>query len=112
VWGTQDGDADNIVWGTACRDADCDNIVWGTSGDVQSIVWGSSSEEDNITWGCNGEDAVLFDDPDVPSVFDGTVDLDGAFGTGGDVPVNGTQLLVEPPPAVLPTNNIVLGGTF
>jgi hypothetical protein len=46
--------------------------VWGTSGEVENIVWGTSSEADNITWGCSGEETPVFDDPDVPSVFDGT----------------------------------------
>ncbi len=95
VWGTL-ADVDNIVWGTMCAGADCENIVWGTSalmdfdnivwgtqldannivwgtsGLVENIVWGTSSEADNITWGCSGEETAPFDDPDVPSVFDGT----------------------------------------
>jgi len=50
-------------------------------------VWGTSSEDDNATWGCAGEDAAPFDDPDTPSVFDGTTDVDGVFATsGGDTP--------------------------
>ncbi|PYR89740.1 MAG: hypothetical protein DMF84_23735 [Acidobacteria bacterium] len=96
VWGTLGGGFDNIVWGTMCAGADCENIVWGTStlmdfanivwgtqldvanivwgtsGDAENIVWGTSSEADNITWGCSGEETPLFDDPDMPSVFDGT----------------------------------------
>jgi serine protease AprX len=79
VWGTQAGEADNIVWGTQSGEAD--NIVWGTSGEVDNIVWGTASEPDDMTWGCSGEDTPVYDDPDVPSVFDGTVDLDGAFDT-------------------------------
>jgi hypothetical protein len=97
VWGTA-GETDNIVWGTQCDNANCgdliwgasvgegeldnivwgtaielDNIVWGTSGEVDNIVWGTSSEEDNQTWGNSGEEQVLFEDPDVPSVFDGVI---------------------------------------
>jgi serine protease AprX len=97
VWGTTGlvGTA-NIVWGTTCTGADCENIVWGTSlqmdfsnivwgtdvgtvnivwgtsGEVDNIVWGTSSEADNVTWGCSGEETPPFDDPDMPSVFDGT----------------------------------------
>jgi hypothetical protein len=72
VWGSSvnEGELDNIVWGTAIE---LDNIVWGTSGEVDNIVWGTSSEEDNATWGNSGEENTLFDDPDVPSVFDGTI---------------------------------------
>jgi len=70
VWGTSlRMDFDNIVWGTSL---DVANIVWGTSGDVGNIVWGTSSEADNITWGCSGEETAPFDDPDMPSIFDGT----------------------------------------
>jgi serine protease AprX len=95
VWGTS-LNVTNIVWGTTCDGADCENIVWGTSapmdfanivwgtqldienivwgttGTVANIVWGTSSEADNVTWGCSGEETVPFDDPNVPSVFDGT----------------------------------------
>ena len=72
VWGASvaEGELDNIVWGTAIE---ADNIVWGTGGEVANIVWGTSSEEDNLTWGCNGEETPVFDDPEVPSVFDGVV---------------------------------------
>jgi serine protease AprX len=101
VWGTQSGEDDNIVWGTECQNDECDNIVWGTSatGDVENFVWGANSESDNITWGCAGEDTPLFDDPDVPTVFDGTVDVDGAFDTSGDLPLDDPDLLSDPPPA-------------
>jgi serine protease AprX len=113
VWGTQAGEDDNIVWGTACGPNECDNIVWGTStGEVDNIVWGTNSESDNITWGCAGEDTPLFDDPDMPSVFDGTIDPDGAFGTTGDLPDDDLELLSEPPPAVTtePNTMPILGG--
>ena len=109
VWGTADGETDNIVWGTACGvtecdnivwgtecgAADCDNIVWGTSVaegeldnivwgtaaalEADNIVWGTSGETDNIVWATSGETTPLFDDPDVPSVFDGTT-FDALFG--------------------------------
>ncbi len=127
VWGTAcaDGECDNIVWGTECGGADCDNIVWGTSvdegeldnivwgtameadnivwgtadGEVDNIVWGTSSESDNITWGCAGEDVPLFDDPEVPSVFDG-VNFDALF--DATLPADTTTTTTEdPPPAVL-----------
>ena len=112
VWGTQAGEADNIVWGTECATGECDNIVWGTStGEVDNIVWGTSSESDNLTWGCSGEETVPFDDPDVPSVFDGTVDPDGAFGTTGDLPPADTDdLLTSPPPAILTDSVSLTGG--
>jgi hypothetical protein len=122
VWGTEcnGSDCDNIVWGTQCGAEDCDNIVWGTgeegdnivwgtSGETDQIVWGTSSEDDNITWGCAGEETPLFDDPEVPSVFDGTVDIDGAFGTTGDLPTDDLELLSEPPPVILPDPPTVPG---
>jgi serine protease AprX len=67
VWGAfEDGEGDNIVWGTQCPadDAECDNIVWGTSVLDTNTVWGSAdcnpeSECDNIVWGtsdCAPED--------------------------------------------------------
>jgi len=101
VWGTALNDLDNIVWGTTCAGANCqsivwgtaamdlynivwgtqldaENIVWGTSGSFENIVWGTSAEFDNITWGCSGEETPVFDDPEVPSVFDG-VTFDSLF---------------------------------
>jgi hypothetical protein len=96
VWGASvaAGELDNIVWGTQLE---ADNIVWGTSGEVDNIVWGTSSESDNITWGCSGEDTPVFDDPDTPSVFDGVLDIDGVFGTSGDVPpAPATTTIVDP----------------
>ena len=118
VWGTQcddDAECDNIVWGTAAEcalDQECDNIVWGTSGEVDNIVWGTSSEEDNITWGCSQGDAPLFDDPEVPSVFDDTI-FDDLFGAPL-APLTETILLLSaPPPASLPpTGSTELGGGF
>jgi serine protease AprX len=103
AWGTQAGEADNIVWGTASGEAD--NIVWGTAtGEVDNIVWGTASESDNLTWGCSGEDTPMFDDPATPTIFDNTLDLDGAFGTSGDLPPDeGTTPLSDPPPADLTT---------
>jgi serine protease AprX len=110
VWGTQAGEDDNIVWGTACGEDECDNIVWGTaSGEVDNIVWGTASESDNITWGCAGEVTPLFDDPETPSVFDGTIDLDGAFDTSGDLPVDDTELLSAPQPVIATDPTIVAG---
>jgi serine protease AprX len=85
VWGSSiaEGELDNIVWGTAME---ADNIVWGTStGDVGNNVWGTSSEEDNMTWGCSGEETPVFDDPNVPSVFDG-LNFDALFGSGEPEP--------------------------
>jgi serine protease AprX len=123
VWGTQcdEMECDNIVWGTACDpemecdnivwgtaddcapDQECDNIVWGSSAEVPGTVWGTSSESDNVTWGCAGEDSPLFDDPDVPSVFDGVI-FDDLFGTPTTPPTQTTMLLAAPPPAALPRN--------
>jgi hypothetical protein len=88
VWGSSmsiDSAGDNIVWGSSLSiDAAGDNIVWGSSadGEVDNIVWGSSAESDNLTWGCAGEDAMPFDDPSTPGVFDDTnfdALLDGAY---------------------------------
>ena len=98
VWGASvaEGELDNIVWGTAIE---ADNIVWGTAtGEVDNIVWGTSSEEDNMTWGCSGEETPVFDDPDVPSVFDGTV-FDALFGGGDSASAPSAP---TPPPAILP----------
>ena len=119
VWGTACGvrECDNIVWGTACAGADCDSIVWGTSIgpleldnivwgtasmlEADNIVWGTSGEVDNIVWGTSsvGEAPPPFDDPVVPSVFDGT-NFDTLFDSLPPVPV--TPLEPSPPPAVLP----------
>jgi hypothetical protein len=45
-------------------------------------------------------------------VFDGTLDLDGAFDTDGDLPVDTQQLLLgEPPPVILSDSTfLVVGG--
>jgi hypothetical protein len=135
VWGTfSAGEFDNIVWGTECDGVDCegtvwglsvleselDNIVWGTqldadvawsvTGEFDNIVWGTSSESDNITWGCSGEETPLFDDPDVPSEFDGSPEVfDALFGDSAPVPVAPdttqppvTDPVVEPPVAIEP----------
>jgi serine protease AprX len=138
VWGTSSGTAANVVWGTTCGASDCSNIVWGTSmreidnivwgtameadnivwgtstGEVDNIVWGTASEADNVTWGCSGEDAPPFDDPNTPTVFDGVLDIDGAFGTqGGDVPVSTTTLtdpLVATTATITSTTSSLLGG--
>ena len=72
------------------RRLEADNIVWGTSGEVDNIVWGTSSESDNVTWGCSGEETPLFDDPDVPTEFDG-IDFDALLGDAGE-PVAGAPL--------------------
>jgi len=126
VWGTAAGESDNIVWGTTCGGLDCDNIVWGTaalglkaanvvwgttleadnivwgtSGEVDNIVWGTSSEPDNTTWGLSGTATPLFDDPAVPTLFDGSVTtFDGLFGEGSE-PLPVTDPLAAPPPAIL-----------
>jgi serine protease AprX len=147
VWGTM-READNIVWGTECGSADCDNIVWGTnvasgeldnivwgtameadnivwgttSGEIDNIVWGTSSESDNVTWGCSGEDVPMFDDPDVPSAFDGTI-FDALFGDPAPAPGNTTvtpdaPLAVLTDPLTTTTNTVLapvttlLGGGF
>ena len=145
VWGTLAGEMDNIVWGTKCAGANCedvvwgasvaqaeldnivwgtqmeaDNIVWGTSGEVDNIVWGTSSETDNVTWGCSGEETPLFDDPDVPSVFDGDVaTFDSLFNEPAPAPADSTSttLLSQPQVAITtettvtqPTLQVVGGG--
>jgi serine protease AprX len=132
VWGTGDGEGDNIVWGTECGRADClnivwgtnrenendnivwgtsaqgetDNIVWGTSGGVDTTVWGASSE-DNTTWGCSEGDTPLFDDPEVPGVFDNTV-FDDLF--GGSVPTAPPPTAPPPPPAIVQDPTATGGG--
>jgi serine protease AprX len=131
VWGTMSiGELDNIVWGTACDGVDCegivwgasvneselDNIVWGTqldvsvawgvTGELDNIVWGTNSEEDNVTWGCSGEETPLFDDPDVPSEFDGSLEtFDALFGDSQPVPQE--PVVVEPPLAIVPEPTVV-----
>jgi serine protease AprX len=103
VWGSmvREGELDNIVWGTASQ-MESDNIVWGTSlqGEVDNIVWGTSSESDNITWGCSQGDTPLFDDPDVPSVFDG-VNFDALFSDSAPLP-QPEPLVPSAPLATLP----------
>ena len=113
VWGSmvREGELDNIVWGTASQ-VDSDNIVWGTSleGEVDNIVWGTSSESDNITWGCSQGDTPLFDDPDVPSVFDG-VDFDALFSDSAPLP-EPEPLVPSAPVATLPeTTTTTVTGT-
>jgi serine protease AprX len=55
VWGaSEDGEGDNVVWGTACGTKECDNVTWGTvlELDADNIVWGTFDREgDNIVWG-------------------------------------------------------------
>ena len=107
VWGTNvaSGELDNIVWGTAME---ADNIVWGTSGEIDNIVWGTASDGDDVTWGCSGADTPVFDDPSSPSVFDGTIDVDGVFGTqGGDAPVSEAPLTDPLVAEVTPTTTTV-----
>jgi len=99
---------------------EADNIVWGTSGEVDNIVWGTSSETDNVTWGCSGEETPLFDDPDVPSVFDGDVaTFDSLFNETAPAPADSTSttLLSQPQVAITtettvtqPTLQVVGGG--
>jgi serine protease AprX len=108
VWGTAgdcpvgDLNCENIVWGTSGEcpvgDLNCENIVWGTNADVPSTVWGSSSEADNTTWGCAGEQTQAFDDPDVPTLFDGQ-NFDDLFDAPVPPPVAPP---VDPPPAIVP----------
>ena len=139
VWGTF-AEGDNIVWGTRCDNADCgdlvwgssvnegeldnivwgtqielDNIVWGTSGELDNIVWGTTSEDDNVAWGSSGEENTIFEDPEVPSVFDGTI-FDALFG-GDPEPVSATEpaapLATEPEAStttVLAPVTTLLGG--
>ena len=113
VWGTAVGEGDNIVWGTATLGLqatnivwgtalEADNIAWGTSGEVDNIVWGTSSEPDNTTWGLSGTATPLFDDPAVPSVFDGSAEtFDSLFATES-VPAPVPPPPPPPPAAVLP----------
>ena len=138
VWGT--GEMDNIVWGTKCDGANCedvvwgssvaereldnivwgtqmeaDNIVWGTSGEVNNIVWGTSSETDNVTWGCSGEETPVFDDPEVPSVFDGDVaTFESLFTEPAPAPADTTptELLSQPPVAITNTETTVTQPTL
>ena len=98
-------DQDNIVWGTA---RDWDNIVWGTAlRDGDNIVWGTARDWDNIVWGTASVEDALFDDPDVPSVFDGVI-FDALFGGTDPAPADAT--LADPQPAVLTESTLVGGG--
>jgi len=61
-------------------------------------------EADNVTWGCAGELNVLYDDPDVPSVFD-LLNFDDLF--EAPVPPPPVAPPVEPPPALEPDPPVV-----
>jgi len=107
VWGAAVTDSDNIVWGTALE---TDNVVWGTSGDTDNIVWGTASETDNVTWGCSGEETPVFDDPDVPSVFDGsTATFDSLFDATLPAPSDSVPVpdAAAAPPAIVPSQTMV-----
>ena len=107
VWGTM-RDADNIVWGTTCGGADCTGIIWGLAQmDQDNIVWGTARDWDNIVWGTASVEDALFDDPDVPSVFDGVI-FDALFGGTDPAPADAT--LADPQPAVLTESTLVGGG--
>ena len=86
---------------------EADNIVWGTSGVTDNIVWSTASDEDS----------PLFDDPTVPSVFDGT-NFDSLFGdTGGTPPPVGLPSdpplgTLPDPPAVTLVDPTLVGGGF
>ena len=77
TWGAiEDGEGDNIVWGTECpqTDPECDNIVWGTSVLDSNTVWGSAdcnpeAECDNIVWGTSD---CLATDPECDNIVWGT----------------------------------------
>jgi serine protease AprX len=107
VWGASvgQGELDNIVWGTAALELD--NIVWGTAGEVDNIVWGTSSETDNVTWGCSGEETPVFDDPDVPGVFDGTLATFESLFDEAPAPAPVETTVPEAPVAVLPTTTTI-----
>ena len=52
----QNGEWDDVVWGSACGGADCPpGTVWSTS-DGDNVVWGSS-DGDNVVWGSGCLDA-------------------------------------------------------
>jgi serine protease AprX len=118
VWGTF-AETDNIVWGTRCENADCgglvwgssvnegelDNIVWGTGLELDNIVWGTTGEVDNIVWGTSSEDTTteMFEDPEVPSVFDGTV-FDALF--DGSAPEPSATSEPTAPLAILPEDSL------
>ena len=112
VWGTM-ADEDNIVWGTDCDGADCADVVWGTrrgrrrrqhrvghrGGGRQrrlghqrrrstASCGARRATTDNLTWGSSGDDAPLFDDPDVePVTFDASV-WEDLFGPDVVVPAS------------------------
>jgi hypothetical protein len=71
---------------------------------VDAIVWGSASEGDNTTWGCAGEQTMAFDDPDVPTLFDG-LNFDDLFDAPAPPPVE--PPLGDPPPATVPDPPVV-----
>ena len=143
IWGAAAMEADNIVWGTFAKEGD--NIVWGTALEGDNIVWGTALEADNIVWGtaCGGadcadivwgaslgsefdnivwstasdEDSPLFDDPTVPSVFDGT-NFDSLFGDAGgalppvSLPSDPPLGTLPDPPAVTLVDPTLVGGGF
>ena len=109
VWGSSvmESELDNIVWGTVLE---ADNIVWGTmTGDVKDVVWATSTEADNATWGNAGAETPLFDDPDSPSAFDGTV-FDSLFDESVPEPAPTTPT-PDPPPAIVPETTAAVTAT-
>jgi hypothetical protein len=109
VWGTSilESELDNIVWGTLIE---ADNIVWGTStGDVKDVVWATSTEPDNATLGNAGAETPLFDDPESPSAFDGTV-FEQLFDESAPEPAPVTP--PPPPPAIVPETTTAVTSTI
>jgi serine protease AprX len=82
IWGAaQDGDGDNVVWGTECATFSCRNVVWGTvleEGD--NVVWGTAAEGDNVVWGtasAEGDNVVWGTFAEGDNVVWGTIEREG-----------------------------------
>jgi serine protease AprX len=64
LWGTSIDDQGNIIWGT-----DDENIIWGTDADDQNIIWGTDTDDENIIWGTEDEpENIMWDGDEVPAI--------------------------------------------
>jgi serine protease AprX len=98
LWGTAT-DQDNILWGTACTPTQCvdANIIWGTDdqGDQENIVWGTADQE-NILWGTADQENIIWGTDEQQNIVWGTL-INGVttwFGAVGEVHrVNWSDLL-------------------
>ena len=56
-WNRDNGDANNVVWGSTCGGSDCQGPwrVGGTTDD-DSVVWGTTDDDDSVVWGTDCSD--------------------------------------------------------